>query len=181
MKAKIKKHLLNINLGFKFTIVIALLFASQLSAQQKFTIQLSNGIYKQVPVDGLKLTFDNNGLFTCWQNGLKQDMSFMSVGNIYFTEISLPTGINENSYVFEGLRIYPNPSTGIITLDFAQNNGNKTEVIVLNLIGAEVFRKEMNNADKLQIDLSNQVSGIYLLKVFVDNQEYINKFVIRKK
>jgi len=30
------------------------------------------------------------------------------------------------------------------------------------------------------IDLSNQVSGIYLLKVIIDNQQYIEKLIMRK-
>ena len=182
MKTSIKNVRLSISLGFKLAIVIALMFAThKIFAQQKFTIQLTNGINKQVPVDGLKLTFDNNGVFTCWQNGVKQDMTFSSVGKIYFTDLSLPTKNSENISQFEVLKIYPNPTTGIINLEFTQNSGKKIEVSVSNLVGAEVFRKETDNAANYQLDLSNQVSGIYLLKVIVDNRQYISKIVIRKE
>lgn len=94
-------------------------------------------------------------------------MNVIKVGN---TEIS--------STVF---KVYPNPTSGIIILELNQNTGKKTEVSVLNLIGAEVLRKELTNVDNCMIDLSNQVSGIYLLKVFIDNQQYIVKLVIRKE
>jgi hypothetical protein len=78
-------------------------------------------------------------------------------------------------------KVYPNPTTGMFTLKFNQSTGKKTEISVSNLIGAEVFRKELDNATNYQIDLSNQVSGIYLLKVIVDNRQYISKIVIRKE
>lgn len=181
MKSIINNPHLPISLGFKLTIVIALMLASQISAQQKFTIQLTNGNYHQVPVDGLKLTFDNNGSFSCWQNGLRQDMTFNSVGLIYFTDLSMPTRAYENISISDGLKVYPNPTTGMITLEFYQNSGNKSEVSVSNLTGAEVFRKELTNAYHYLIDLSNQISGIYLLKVFTDNQQYIYKLVIQKQ
>jgi hypothetical protein len=89
------------------------------------------------------------------------------VGN---TEISVPV-----------FKAYPNPTTGIIILEFNQKSGMKIEISVSNLIGAEVFRKELTNVDTYLIDLSNQVSGIYLLKVNFDNQEYNRKIVIRKQ
>jgi hypothetical protein len=78
-------------------------------------------------------------------------------------------------------KVYPNPTTGMFTIEFTQNSGKKTEVSVSNLVGAEVFRKELDNATNYQIDLSNQVSGIYLLKVIADNQRYISKIVLSKQ
>jgi photosystem II stability/assembly factor-like uncharacterized protein len=78
-------------------------------------------------------------------------------------------------------KVYPNPTTGVLTLEFTQNSGKKAEVSVSNLIGAEVFRKELSNNDNYQVDLSNQVSGIYLLKVIVDNRRYISKIVVSRQ
>jgi hypothetical protein len=49
------------------------------------------------------------------------------------------------------------------------------------LIGAKVLRKDLDYAANYQIDLSTQTSGIYLLKVIVDNYQYISKVVVSKK
>ena len=181
MKASIIYQKQHISLGYKLIIVIALFFSIQISAQQKFTILQSNGTCQQIPVNGLKLTFDNNSSFTCWRNGIKKDMNFTSVGKIYFTDISIPTGIHENSPVIEGLKVYPNPSIGIITLEFNTNPKNKMDVSVSNQVGTEIFRKKLNSATKYQIDLSNQKSGIYFLKIYIDNQQYLNKLVVSKQ
>ncbi len=77
-------------------------------------------------------------------------------------------------------KVYPNPTTGLITLEFNQNLETKTEISVSNLMGAVVFRKEVNSVANYQIELSNQVSGIYLLKIIIDNQQYLKKLIIRK-
>lgn len=77
-------------------------------------------------------------------------------------------------------RIYPNPTTGKITIEFTQNTGKNNMVSVSNMIGAEVFRKKMDVTDKLLIDLSNQVDGIYLLKIVSDSQENTSKMVLKK-
>ena len=76
--------------------------------------------------------------------------------------------------------VYPNPSTGIITIEINQNSRKKSEICVSKLIGAEVFRMDLSHTNNYQVDLSNQVSGIYLLKITIDNQQYINKIIIQK-
>ena len=80
-----------------------------------------------------------------------------------------------------GFEIYPNPTTGIVNLEISEGKGREMEVLVSNMIGGEVFRKEITDATKLQVNLSNQINGIYLLKVIIDNKQYINKVVLRKE
>jgi fructose 1,6-bisphosphatase len=78
-------------------------------------------------------------------------------------------------------KIYPNPTTGIINLEFTEGTSREAVVLVTNLVGVDVFRKEITDISKLRIDLSNQVSGIYFLKTIIGNQQYINKIVYRKE
>jgi len=77
-------------------------------------------------------------------------------------------------------KIYPNPTTGIVNIEFGGGKGSKTEVSVTSLLGAEIFRKETFDATNLQIDLSNQVSGMYLLRISNDNRQSVSIIVIRK-
>ena len=78
-------------------------------------------------------------------------------------------------------KVYPNPTTGIVYLEISGGMNREGEVVVTNLAGAEVFRKEINGDPKVQIDLSNQVNGIYLLKVIAGNQQTISKLIVRKE
>ncbi len=166
-----------ITLGLRLSMVIAFVFANQMIyAQQKFTIQLATGGYKQFPIEGLKITFDNKGSFSCWQNGLKQDIYFDYVGLFCFTDQVLSV----RSVISDSFKVYPNPTTGMITIEFNQNSGENCKVSVSNLTGAVVFRKELTDVDNYQIDLTNQISGFYVLRIVINNQSYVHKLVIRK-
>ncbi len=78
-------------------------------------------------------------------------------------------------------KVYPNPTTGTLTVEFTQNPIKKTEISISNMVGAVVFRKEIADVAKVQIDLSNQVSGVYLLKIVKDNQQYFSKITLEKQ
>lgn len=78
-------------------------------------------------------------------------------------------------------KIYPNPTTGIVTIEIIGGAGKKTEVVVMSLVDSEIFRKEIGDATKFQIDLSDQISGVYLLKISNENRRYISKIVVSKQ
>ncbi len=62
-----------------------------------------------------------------------------------------------------GLKIFPNPSNGIFKIDgLPLNQKNKISV---NTIDGKLIRKKIGNSTTETIDISNQVSGTYLLHV----------------
>jgi hypothetical protein len=77
-------------------------------------------------------------------------------------------------------KFYPNPTTRVITIEIPKIQGVRSKVSVSNLTGNIVFRKEIINAAKFQIDFSDQKDGIYLLNIKSENREYINKIVLKK-
>lgn len=79
------------------------------------------------------------------------------------------------------IKIYPNPTTGIATVEISGGTGRKTGVLVTSLVGSEIFRKEIVDAVKFQIDLSNQIGGVYLLKIKTDNRRYISKIIVSRQ
>ena len=101
------------------------------------------------------------------------------VSTLAITVNPLPVGVSNFSSPF--FKVYPNPTTGIVNLELTGRTDHKTEVSVSSLVGSEIFRKEINDATKFQIDLSNQVNGIYMLKVLSGNQQYISKIVVGKE
>lgn len=88
--------------------------------------------------------------------------------------------VGNSEMSFSDFKVFPNPTTGIVTIEFSQNRNKETTVSVLNMLGAEIFRKDLKDETKLLIDLSDQISGIYALKFTTDNQQYISKIVLRK-
>ena len=71
------------------------------------------------------------------------------------------------------LKIYPNPTTGIIYLDAT----NITNVSVYTIEG----RLINSYSNEKQIDLSNLAKGVYLLSIEQNSIKTIEKIVITKK
>lgn len=77
------------------------------------------------------------------------------------------------------LNMYPNPSKGNVTIDLGSMQ-SKVEIAVLDLNGRTVMNKEFQSAKNIQIDLSGQVSGTYLIRIQQDSEIQIRKLVLNK-
>lgn len=85
---------------------------------------------------------------------------FVVVGN----STNAIKGINTGS-----LNVFPNPSNGIFRLVSDLNNKNY-ETIVTSADGKQIIEKTFHsNVNEIEIDLSYQAYGIYVLTVITDN------------
>ena len=96
--------------------------------------------------------------------------------------VSAGVGITENSTT--DLILYPNPTTGIVTVQLSPETGSlNPEIQVYDVYGKLLCAVGANNHSPLQgtqIDLSQYANGIYLLKV-VDNGKVISVGKVVKK
>jgi len=75
------------------------------------------------------------------------------------------TGLNETTSV-NGITVFPNPTSGNLTIKFNKNIG-KAEVEVVNALNKVVYAESIKTSsqNKLTINLSKQVKGIYFIKI----------------
>ena len=92
---------------------------------------------------------------------------------------SICTGVNEIANI-EGVKIYPNPSSGQFTIQFNKNIGT-TDVQIVNLLSDVVYSAQTETAsgNALEIDLGELADGIYFVKLKNNFNEHIQKIVIR--
>jgi polyhydroxybutyrate depolymerase len=81
-------------------------------------------------------------------------------------------GINEQNNISENMQIYPNPATYNITVETPQ----KSVIKVFDIQGQLINGFEANS-NKTDIDVSNLLSGVYVVKVKTVNGIWVNKFV----
>lgn len=81
--------------------------------------------------------------------------------NIYSIDFTVLTGINDNNS--NGIKIYPNPTAGIMNIA----GTNKAKVTIYNITGMLVA--EYENFTEQTIDLSAQPNGIYFVKISTNN------------
>jgi hypothetical protein len=98
--------------------------------------------------------------------------SYLYVDNLNFT---MPLKVNE--FNINNVEIYPNPSKGIISIDYSKVNDKVQNIEVIDMIGNKVINDlpNENQLSKLNIDfLSN---GIYLLKIKTENGDITKKII----
>ena len=77
----------------------------------------------------------------------------------------------------DGIIIYPNPNKGVFKLVIGESRKpNKVEIF--NTIGQLVFVNELIKEDEISIDISNEASGIYLVKLTGEKYQKMKKIII---
>lgn len=84
------------------------------------------------------------------------------------------TGLGEHEL---NLSIYPNPNNG----NFVLVNPNRTQAVlsIYNSMGQIVLSDRINGQDVIRFDISEQVSGIYFVKVENDKAQWNQRIVVQ--
>ena len=76
----------------------------------------------------------------------------------------------------ENIKIYPNPSNGLVNIAFAESTkGNQLDVI--NSFGQVILTKQINTSTTT-LDLTNKAKGMYFIKVQSGNGVAVRKVII---
>ena len=95
---------------------------------------------------------------------------------LFLTKYSFNTvGINERDIV-SGFSLYPNPSSNCVNIDF-ENEEQSVNLQVLNIHGQQVFFKEYNSTDHIQLEVNGFSSGIYMVNVATETGRKVLKFI----
>ena len=76
--------------------------------------------------------------------------------------------------------MYPNPAKGMVNLDITGAN-TELEVVVMDISGKEVLRKEFMQNNQIRFDMGGQVSGMYFVRVNVDGREIVKKLILDRR
>jgi uncharacterized repeat protein (TIGR03803 family) len=143
--------------------------------------------------NGYKDIFDFNGT-----NGLSPLGSLTLVNNVLYgmtefggtldsgvifslKDTTMINSINEPSASLGEVKLYPNPSNGVFTVEVkSEELRTKSTLEVYNMMGEKVYSTTLNSANT-QIDLSGKPAGVYLYRVITESGEPISqeKFIIQ--
>jgi len=105
--------------------------------------------------DGYFILYDNNG------NIIEQDENFGYELRVPF-EVFQTTGI-ESVKLQSNVKVYPNPSAGIVNIDHF--NKEPFKVVLTDVYGKIAFSSEASFVGSAQLNLKSLTSGYYLVKV----------------
>lgn len=134
----------------------------------------TTGVTYQWYVDGNLIPGATSQLYTPAQNGIYVVRVTDANGCVYAYSLGFPysliTGLKETQ-IANNLSVYPNPTSGLITIDDWYIKSMGYSVKVVDAFGKTVFETENNN----KIDLSTYESGVYFVTIYTADGMLINK------
>lgn len=92
--------------------------------------------------------------------------------------INSTVGVEDQS-IESLMKIYPNPSSGIFNIDLNGKLVENVKVKVYDAMGKAIYESQSSNTSMIEIDLSNNASGVYMLNMEIDGVIYSRRLVIQ--
>jgi hypothetical protein len=92
--------------------------------------------------------------------------------------INVSDGNAVEDFLMEGVSIYPNPTNGILSIDFI-NTYNNARIRIINVTGQVVYSKYQGTLSGVKtLDLGGFEKGIYILSIKGDNINLTYKVIL---
>jgi hypothetical protein len=94
-----------------------------------------------------------------------------------WTSTGTSTGIGNPSPDAVSVTVYPNPTTGIFTINNVETQLTSCNLEIYNLLGEKVYSSRIQHPIS-SINISNQPSGVYFLKIIdLDGSSVVKKII----
>jgi len=113
---------------------------------------VSNGLYHVKAID-------SNGCF-----GISDSVEIITVGI-------------EDIYNNNGLKIYPNPSSGEMLLEL--DKVGTYDIVITNTIGEVVYKEQIISSQKHRIQLNDSEAGVYLIRIVGEGKQMSAKLIVQ--
>ena len=93
--------------------------------------------------------------------------------------LSEPLSVTNN--LREKIKIFPNPTSGIFTiknLETSSNPSSISNIEITDITGKTIKQLSIDNY-QLSIDLTNQPSGIYFIKINIAKETFVSKLILK--
>lgn len=94
---------------------------------------------------------------------------------IWESPLMSPTGISETKEL-KPFNIFPNPCEGLLNIDFSSSDS--ASLILFDINGRHVQSFENITSAKATLNLKDLVSGVYFLRIDLNNHKYIERIVL---
>jgi hypothetical protein len=115
---------------------------------------------------------------TIYYNENDNKTTQIGVENAITLALTSSTGIDEQAENNLNLTAYPNPTTGIINVEY--NSQTPVQFDVINMLGENVLSQNTNNHKNTTIDVSSLTKGLYFLQMTTDSKTTSLKFTLNK-
>jgi len=178
VKNLIPDQTVTVGQSFNYTISDSTFFDDDGNNTLTYGAKLANGnpLPTWLTFDTITRTFD--GIPTIVQTLLIKvtatDTAGATASATFKIKINPLTAINQIEK--QGVRIFPNPTNGLINISLDALLDKTTIVEISNLEGQVILTNTFKN--NISIDFMDKPKGIYIIKLFIDNKTIISKICI---
>ena len=113
---------------------------------------------------------------------------YLTAGN-FDVKLTIISSDDTNSSLKKGYiqvtpNIYPNPSSGKMTISFGKENTNleNVQILAYDICGREInfFAQQSADGSAIIIDLSQQTRGMYLIRIVAEGKAQLEKVIVSK-
>jgi hypothetical protein len=79
----------------------------------------------------------------------------------------------------EDIRIYPNPTSGQFTVELFNSVQTIENIYIYNISGQIIYNTENINKNTISLNLQKVQSGVYIIKLKINNNYFFKKLVVR--
>lgn len=154
---------------------------------QDLYIQFTSGTslnYGLATVD--RITFSNFDMQVHLSGGLSQNHSINSISYYNYTPTitSTATVINQETSVLQGFKIYPNPSTEQVNLEYELKKSTKVSISIYNSTGQQVHYYENiaslgQHQEIFNIKTIGLQTGVYFIEFNTSEQQFVQKLIVQ--
>jgi hypothetical protein len=102
-----------------------------------------------------------------------------SVATDRFKIIFRTTTMGTNEFDLQGISVYPNPASDILNIGFGENTGRFNSIELFDISGRLVAKQSVSNQlEQAQVDVNTFSSGVYLLKVSSESEQFTTKVIV---
>ncbi|MFD2824053.1 choice-of-anchor V domain-containing protein [Lacinutrix iliipiscaria] len=105
----------------------------------------------------------------------ESNIDFNSTGDQIHLKQSSAT-LSVDTAIFENLKVYPNPSQDMVTIDLPSQLEGNTNITVYDFLGKQILSKELNTISNT-VDVSAWQSGVYLMQLTNEKAAITKRFV----
>ncbi len=84
-----------------------------------------------------------------------------------------------NDVLTNELTVYPNPTSGKVTLSTGNSQASISSISVFNMVGKEVLSQQSAVGSEVTVDLSSQPKGLYILLIKAGENFYSRKIIVK--
>ncbi|HEX8516260.1 MAG TPA: T9SS type A sorting domain-containing protein [Bacteroidia bacterium] len=96
----------------------------------------------------------------------------------FIAKINMLVGVDETAGA-SALKIYPNPATGVFSIDVTDLQNERMELSVYNYLGELIERKAPTSNTTLNVDISTQNKGVYFVEIKTENKIFRDKIILQ--